>query len=86
MSDDQAKLILAELAEIKAMLAQPKAAEPVLTRDEAKHYVKKPSNAAFSRWCKKWGVRPIEQGRYSRANLDKAIERSGARVLRKVEK
>ena len=53
----------------------------LLTRDEAKTYVKRSSDRAFGRWCKKWHVRSVQHGRYSRTQLDMALGRE-ARVRR----
>lgn len=56
--------------------AAPPAARPdVLTRAEAKAYIKRPSEGAFVAWCKRWKVRPASRGRYSRPTLDLALDR-----------
>lgn len=49
----------------------------VLTRSEAKIYVKRLSEGAFSAWCARWKVKPGARGRWSRAALDLALEREG---------
>jgi hypothetical protein len=47
----------------------------VLTRTEAMAYVKKNSEGAFCEWCKKWGVKAANRGRYNRTRLDVALDR-----------
>lgn len=49
----------------------------VLTRGEAKVYVKRPSEGAFVAWCRRWKISPASRGRYARAALDLALEREG---------
>lgn len=52
----------------------------VLTRAEAKSYVKKPGEKSFDRWRKKWGVRRKGHGRYSLGELDLALAREAGTV------
>lgn len=52
----------------------------VLTRAEARRYVKRLSEGAFCRWCQRFGVKPSERGRYGRTILDLALAREGGRV------
>lgn len=47
----------------------------ILTRAEARRYVKRGSDRAFGRWCKQWHVRAAFHGRYSRTQLDLALSR-----------
>lgn len=47
----------------------------VLTRGEAKTFVRRPSEGAFVAWCKRWRVKPGSRGRWSRAALELALER-----------
>lgn len=47
----------------------------VLTRAEAKAYVKRRSEGAFCEWCQRWQVRAAFRGRYSRSHLDVALQR-----------
>ena len=61
------------IAQMQAQQA-PKTDE-VLTRAEAKLYVKRNSDRAFGRWCKEWSVRSSQHGRYSRTQLDVALNR-----------
>ena len=61
--------------QVVELLRAPAATEDVLTRPEARAYVKRPSEGAFCEWCQKWGVSPRSRGRYSRAKLDLALER-----------
>lgn len=49
--------------------------DAILSRAEAKAYVKKNSEAAFHKWCEQWGAKPRQRGRYSRCKLDLALER-----------
>lgn len=64
------------LRELRAQpVIVPLQTSDVLTRDEAKAYVKKISEGAFSEWCARWGVKPAIRGRYSRARLDVALDR-----------
>lgn len=49
--------------------------ERILTRAEARAFVKRQSEAAFCDWCKKWRVRPANRGRYSRDQLALALDR-----------
>ena len=47
----------------------------IMTRTEAKAYVRRSSEGAFVAWCKRWKVKPHSRGRYARAQLDRALER-----------
>lgn len=47
----------------------------ILTRAEARQYVRRTSDAAFSAWCARWQVRAECRGRWSRARLDLALAR-----------
>jgi len=49
--------------------------KPILTRAEARQYVRRTSDAAFSAWCARWQVRAECRGRWSRARLDLALAR-----------
>lgn len=60
-------------------LIQP-AAAAVLTLAEAIRYTKHESHSAFYRWCKRWGVRSITNGRFSRPQLDRAIDRESRKA------
>jgi hypothetical protein len=51
----------------------------VLTRSEAMAYAKRQSHAAFSVWCAANHVRPVSRGRYSRSQLDLALQREARR-------
>ncbi len=48
---------------------------PVLTLAEAITYAKHDSDSAFYRWCARWKVRSISNGRYARGHLDRAMQR-----------
>ena len=48
---------------------------PVLPLSLAVRYVGKRSDRGFYRWCEKWGVQPCDSGRYSRAVLDRAMNK-----------
>jgi len=48
---------------------------PILTTGEATAYTKHESDSAFYRWCGKWRVTRTANGRYSRAHLDRALDR-----------
>lgn len=78
LSDDAVARIARAVVELQAQLAAPKTGQ-ILTRAEARHYVKRPSEAAFCEWCKRWQVRPFARGRYSRAHLDRALENESRR-------
>jgi hypothetical protein len=59
--------------------------DTILTRPEARAYVKRRGEASFCEWCRKWAVRPVSRGRYSRLALDRALDRearAGRRGLR----
>jgi hypothetical protein len=45
----------------------------VMSRSEAKAYVKRNSEGAFYNWCKEWHVKPYHRGRYSKTHLDRAL-------------
>lgn len=48
-------------------------ADKILTRAEAKAYVKRRSNSSFGQWCREYRVKPYHRGRYSRDQLDIAL-------------
>lgn len=62
---------------VAELMRAPAQTSLVLTRGEAKIYVKRPSEGAFVAWCKRWKIRPASHGRYARADLDLALEREG---------
>lgn len=71
-----AGIVAGVLAEIRGTGAQTSdATSEVLTRIQAMAYTKRKSHAAFSVWCKRWGVKPAFRGRYSRTLLKVAIDR-----------
>jgi len=49
--------------------------EEIMTRAEAMAYAKRNSDAAFSDWCREWHVKPYRRGRYSKTQLDHALQR-----------
>lgn len=53
----------------------------VMTRAEAMAFVRRKSDRAFGRWCKKWRVRSVSHGRYSRTQLNMALNKE-ARIRR----
>lgn len=55
-------------------------ASPILTRDEAMEYTKNLGDDAFYRWCKRMSVRSVTNGRYSRPQLDRAMERESRKA------
>lgn len=61
--------------ELAAFQPQAQSAKPILTRAEARKYVRRTSDAAFSAWCARWQVRAECRGRWSRARLDLALAR-----------
>lgn len=46
----------------------------VLSRDDAKVYVGRPSDDSFDAWRKRHKVRPCSHGRYSKRHLDVALQ------------
>lgn len=61
-------------AEVVALIREtPTLTSHIMTRDEAKAYVKRPSQGAFCEWCQKYHVKPYHRGRYSKAQLDAAL-------------
>lgn len=78
----------ADLVQIAALLRQQQAqldalvkrtpAGPVLTLAEAIAYAKHDSDSAFYRWCARWRVRSITNGRYARGHLDRALAREAS--------
>jgi hypothetical protein len=77
LSSESVESIAQRVAEL---LRAPAPTPQVLTRGEAKAYVKRPSEGAFVAWCKRWKIRPASHGRYARAALDLALEREGGLV------
>lgn len=71
LADPTAEAIAQRVAGI---LASPPVTDLILTRDEAKAYVKCESEGAFSDWCKRHRVHARERGRWSRIALDRALE------------
>lgn len=70
---------------VDMLRAQPLPAEQttdVLTRDEAKAFVKRASEGAFSDWCRRWGVHAAIRGRYNRQRLQIALQREAAETGR----
>lgn len=67
------------VAEVRlAMREQSQASAPtpeVLTLAEAVAYTKRPSAWAFYQWARRWRVKSKTRGRYSRQDLDRALER-----------
>lgn len=53
----------------------PRVTDEILTRAEAMHYTKNRSQAAFTAWCKRWGVRATDRGRWSLHRLDLGLQR-----------
>ena len=47
----------------------------ILTTEEAVRFSKLGSDSALYRWSDKWGVRPVAHGRWSRAQIELAMER-----------
>lgn len=46
----------------------------ILTRPEARAYVKRNSEYAFHQWCKRYHVAPASRGRYSITSLDRGLD------------
>lgn len=75
MSDLKAQLDrIEEMLRTLAQAQAPQSSE-ILTRAEAKAYVKRPSEGAFSEWCHENHVKPYRRGRYSKSQLDLALSR-----------
>lgn len=51
----------------------------ILTRTEAMAHTKRRSHAAFCVWCAANKVKPASRGRYSRTQLDMALQREARR-------
>lgn len=64
-----------ELAAIPFRQTDDVSPKPILTRAEARQYVRRTSDAAFSAWAARWQVRAECRGRWSRARLDLALAR-----------
>ncbi len=52
----------------------------ILTTAEAIPYTKNLGKDGFYRWCKRLGVRSVTNGRYSRPQLDRALERESRKA------
>lgn len=75
--DLSAESIEAIAQRVAELMRAPAPTLQVLTRGEAKVYVKRPSEGAFVAWCRRWKIRPASHGRYARRELDLALEREG---------
>jgi hypothetical protein len=71
LSESAVLRIARAVVELQAQQSAPKTGQ-ILTRAEARAYVKRKSEAAFCEWCKRWHVHPFARGRYSKAHLDRA--------------
>lgn len=69
---DVAELVVARLIEIGAVTPRPAA---ILTLKEALAVAKKNSEDAFYRWDAKFGPTSCGHGRYSRARIERALEK-----------
>lgn len=67
-------LEIAALRDEVRALRQPATGE-ILTLAEARAYVKRPSRSAFNDWCRANGIKAAHRGRYSRTQLDLALQR-----------
>ncbi len=63
----------------RLLALQPAAPSEILTRTEAMAHAKSRSHAAFCVWCAANKVKPATRGRYSRTQLDLALQREGRR-------
>lgn len=66
-----ARRVVELLREQPAVVGTPN----LLTRTEARAYTKRPSQGGFCAWCRRWKVKPVSRGRYSRRDLDLALSR-----------
>lgn len=55
---------------------------PILTLAEAIAYTKHASAPAFSRWCSRWRVTSVSNGRYARGALDRGLHREATQRAR----
>lgn len=78
ISEQDIEAIARRVVELQRQTTLPQS-ERILTRSEARAYVKRHSEAAFCDWCKKWRIKPFSRGRYSRDQLDLALERESRR-------
>jgi hypothetical protein len=67
--------ILAELAELRALVAKGITPRPVLSVAEAAELASCGSASAFHRWCAAWRVKACGQGRYARRAVVAGLER-----------
>lgn len=64
---------------VRAEIAAPVRTDRILTFAEAIAYAKHGSRTAFQRWCRRWRITSGQNGRYSRSQLDRALQREAER-------
>lgn len=73
---------LAKVAEVVRgeLSAAAMRSDAILTTLEAMVYAKTESASAFYRWCVRWKVKSITNGRWSREQLDLGLKREASKV------
>jgi hypothetical protein len=64
----------AEIAALRVLINSPQP-RPTLSLEEAIAYVGAKSVSGLYTWCRRWGVKPCGHGTYSRAALNRGLER-----------
>lgn len=62
-----------------AALMQP-ATDRILLTEEAMRFTKHESGGAFYRWCRRFDVKSVANGRYARVHLDRALDRESRKT------
>ena len=75
--------ILAEIAELKKLVADGLNTSPVLDVEGACKLVAVGSASALSRWCQTWKVKPCGKGRYARRAILAGLNREVDAVTRR---
>lgn len=70
---------VARIADAVVQRINTAAPSEILTRAEAMAHTKRRSHAGFCVWCAANNVRPATRGRYSRTQLDMALQREARR-------
>jgi hypothetical protein len=81
MTADQNSPEIVALAErLRELMGARAATDQILTTAEAVAYTKHESGSAFYRWARRLRVSSISNGRYSRPQLDAALDREARRA------
>lgn len=81
MSTEAEAKILAELAELRALVAEGLTPRPILTTAQAAALANTGEGSAFHRWCQAWRVKPCGRGRYARRAVLLGLEREADSFL-----